>query len=486
MKLIYTLVFIQIVLVNLSWGQNIGTIETKQRIGNYLSALETVGFHGSVLVALDGEIVVSKGYGLCDRQAQLRNSDSTIYDLGSITKQFTAAAILKLEMQGKLSTGDTLSKYFPDIPGDKQNITLHDLLRHQSGLVGNVGTDYEKISEAEFLHRVFSSQLRFEIGSAFSYSNIGYSLLAIIIEKVSGKSYEMYLYENLWKPARMETTGYTRPDFDVHRIAVGYDRDDQAWGRPIDREWDQTAPYLHLKGNGGILSTLGDLYKWHIALRGDDILSEQAKGKLYHPQLRAGESESSYYAYGWDVSKTDRNTTQLWHNGTNHIFYADVVRYIDEDAMLIMLSNQYHPNFNGLNRELSRIIFDEEYSPEIPTADNESNRGFTRRIIKTLELSGLPEAKEEYRKKKNHESLLEFMMREEGFNRLDSERPEEAMRIFEMNVFVYPESYRSLQGLAEGYMETGKDELALNFFRQSLRINPDNAFVKDMIRKLDQ
>lgn len=486
MKRITQFLIVLLVLVHTSRGQDDGALETKQRIENYLTALEGVGFHGSVLVALRGEVLLSKGYGFLDRQAATRNSVGTIYDIGSITKQFTAAAILKLEMEGKLSVEDPLSKYFPDLPADKKSITLHDLLRHQSGLIANIGGDYEKISEEEFVRQVFASALRFEVGSAFSYSNIGYSLLAIVIEKVSGQSYEMYLYENLWKPARMETTGYTRPDFSAQDIAVGYDQDDRAWGRPIDRAWDHTAPYWHLKGNGGILSTLGDMYKWHVALLGDEILSAEAKRKLYTPRLRAGENENSFYAYGWDVSKTDRNTTRAWHSGTNHIFYADVVRYLDENVALIMLSNKFHPNFNGVNRELSRIIFYEHYSPEIPVADNETNRDFTRRIIAALDSSGLQQAKEVYNKKNDRESLLEFMMRDEGFSRLDDGRPEEAMRVFEMNVFVHPASYRALQGLAEGYMETGRDEPALEFFRQSLRINPDNLFVKDMIRKLEK
>lgn len=139
MKRILLFLFIPVVLMNTTLGQNADAVETKQRIESYLSALETVGFHGSVLVALRGDVLLSKGYGFSDRQAQARNSDETIYDIGSITKQFTAAAILKLEMQGKLSTEDPLSKFFPDFPADKQNITLHDLLRHQSGSTGNVG-----------------------------------------------------------------------------------------------------------------------------------------------------------------------------------------------------------------------------------------------------------------------------------------------------------------------------------------------------------
>lgn len=390
------LLIVLLLLLHTAAGQEDNTRRTKQRIENYLIALEGVGFHGSVLVVLRGEVLLSNGYGFLDRQAASRNTAETIYDIGSITKQFTAAAILKLEMEGKLSVEDPLSKYFPDLPADKKNITLHDLLRHQSGLISTIGGDYEKISEEEFVRQVFTSRLKFATGSAFSYSNIGYSLLAIVIEKVSGQSYEMSLYENLWKPARMETTGYTRPDFRAEDIAIGYNQDDKAWGRPIDRAWDHTAPYWHLKGNGGILSTLGDMHQWYVALLGDRILSAEAKRKFYTPRLRSGENENSYYAYGWDVSKTDRNTRQVWHNGTNHIFYADVVRYLDDG------------------------------------------------------------------------------------------RPEEAMRLFEMNVFVHPISSRALQGLAEAYMETGRNEPALEFFRKSLHINPDNPFVKDMIKKLEQ
>jgi CubicO group peptidase (beta-lactamase class C family) len=99
-----------------------------------------------------------------------------------------------------------------------------------------------------------NSPQRFPVGTKFSYSNVGYSLLALIVEKVSGQSYEQYLYENLWKPAGMETTGYSRPKFNKDLITVGY-RGDERWGKPTEKEWAGAAPYMHLKGNGGILST---------------------------------------------------------------------------------------------------------------------------------------------------------------------------------------------------------------------------------------
>jgi tetratricopeptide (TPR) repeat protein len=265
-----------------------------------------------------------------------------------------------------------------------------------------------------------------------------------------------------------------------------YKIDNKVWGRPTDKEWDTSSPYWHLKGNGGILSTTEDLYKWHKCLLTEKVLSKDAKQKLYHPKLRAEETESSYYAYGWDVSKTNRNTTQVWHNGTNRILYADFLRFVDEKVTFIMLSNKSHPNFNNLNFEMARIVFNPNFIPEIPIYDNAENRKFTDRIITIISESGLEKAKVEYAKKKNTEQLLEFLMRDEGFSYIDNGKPEIAIQIFEMNAFVYPKSAKALQGLGEGYMETGKNELALKYLKESLAINPDNPFVNRLIKQLDK
>ena len=460
--------------------------EISQRIEKYLAEMEKIDFFGSVLVALNGEIIVSKGYGFRNIERGFKNTPTTIFDIGSITKQFTSAAVLKLEMQGKLSTDDELSEYFDAVPGDKRNITLHDLLRHQSGLKSTVGGDYEKISKEEFLKEVMDSPLRFTPGTRFSYSNIGYSLLAMIIEQVSGETYETYLYENLWKPARMGSTGYSRPKFDTNDIAVGYYPDNKVWGKPTDKEWDETAPYWHLLGNGGILSTTEDLYRWHNALSTDLILSVKAKKKLYHPKLRAGENEDSIYAYGWDVSNTSRNTRRVWHNGSNHIFYADFLRFIDEDIVLITLSNKSNPDFDLVNDEISKIVFRKNYTPTIPVSDNETNRSFTNQIIQAIEESGIEKAKILYKERNEGVDLLEFVMRSRGFDLLDNNRPDLAIQMFEMNVVAFPHSAKALQGLGEAYMETGKKDSAMRYFKESLAIEPDNLFVKHMIKELEK
>ena len=466
-----------------AFSQKSNTAQTTRRIENYLNELEKVGFSGTVLVELNGKKVISKGYGFRDFNQKLKNTPDTIFDIGSITKQFTAAAILKLEMQGKLSTDDKISRYFSDVPPDKSEITIHQLLRHSSGLPGVVGGDFDQISESEFVKKVLQAPLKFESGARFSYSNVGYSLLGLIIEKVSGLSYEQFLYENLWKPAGMELTGYTRPNFDKNLIANGY-KNDELWGKPTEKAWDKDAPFWHLKANGGILSTTEDLYKWNLALLSDKILSKEAKEKYYHPKLRPNENDNPYYAYGWDILKTKRSTFLARHNGTNRIFYADFYRYLDEGITIIGLSNKAHENFTQANLEISKIIFDSNFKPEIPTADNAANRNFTNEIIKITLEKGFEAAALNYKKRNSSVNLLENVINGKGYNLLSDKNFSQAIDVFKLNVLAFPKSANAFDSLGEAYMEAGNKDLAIENYRKSLSLNPENKNAEEMLEKL--
>ena len=388
-------------------------------------------------------------------------------------------------MLGKLSTDDTLSKYFDSVPSDKSMITIHDLLRHQSGLVSSIMDDYERISQKEFIQKVFDSKLRFESGKQFSYSNIGYSLLAIIIEKVSGSTYEDYLQNNLFQPANMKFTGYNTPNFIEDNIAVGYYRDDKIWGKPRhDFAFNEGKRYWNLIGNGGILSTTEDLYRWHKALMTDSILTEEAKQKLYHPRIRENETIEAIYAYGWDVAKTNRNTFRIWHNGTNNILYADFMRFVDEGITFIMMSNKSHPNFDRLNEELSRIVFDKNYKPTISVAENETNKAFTQDIIKIVLEKGLESAKKEYKNRDNKKDLIESILNTKGYNLMSQNNILVAIEIFEMNVFANPKSANAFDSLGEAHLNNGNKSLAKKYYQKSLELNPANGNAKDILSQL--
>ena len=148
------------------------------------------GTSGTVVAARDGEIAHCRGFGLADREAKVAAGCDTAYDIMSMTKQFTAAAILKLEMMGKLSVSDPMSKFVGPVPDDKHAITVHHLLTHTSGLTDQLGGDYEALSREEMLEGALESELRSAPGTEYSYSNLGYSILAAIVEKASGTSYE--------------------------------------------------------------------------------------------------------------------------------------------------------------------------------------------------------------------------------------------------------------------------------------------------------
>jgi CubicO group peptidase (beta-lactamase class C family) len=472
---------------SVSFSQKINnqqSAKTTQKIETYLNELEKVGFSGTVLVELNGRKAISKGFGYRNVDQKLKNTPQTIFDIGSITKQFTAAAILKLEMQGKLNTDDKISRYFANVPQDKSAITIHDLLRHSSGLPSVVGGDFDKISEGEFIEKVFKTPLKFESGTRFSYSNVGYSLLGLIIEKVSGESYEEFLYKNLWKPARMEMTGYTRPKFDKNLIADGY-KNEELWGNPTEKAWNGNAPYWHLKANGGILSTAEDLYEWNLALRSDEILSTEAKVKYYRPKLRAGENDNPYYAYGWDVFKTKRNTFLARHNGTNRIFYADFYRYLDEKITIISLSNKAHENFTRANLEISKIIFDSSFKPIIPIADNQANRNFTEEIIKITLEKGFQSAIETYKKRNSPVNLLENVVNSKGYDLLSGKNFDQAIEIFKLNVFAFPQSANAFDSLGEAYLEAGNKALAIENYKKSLSLDPDNRNAEEVLKRLE-
>ncbi|MEV4073837.1 serine hydrolase domain-containing protein [Nonomuraea fuscirosea] len=292
---------------------------------------------GTVMAARGGRIAYCEGFGLADRAAGVRASCDTVYDVMSITKQFTAAAILKLEMMGKLRVTDPISRHLGQVPAGKRPITLHQLLTHTAGLAEGLGDDYDVLSRDDFLTRALASKPLSAPGTTFHYSNMGYGLLAAIVEKVSGLGYENFLAEHLFAPAGMTRTGYVLPTWEPGRIAVEYDDQGAAHGRPIAHPWAQDGPYWNLRGNGGMLSTARDLLRWHRALSGTGVLSAAAKRKMFSPQVRMPDSHDSY-GYGWVISDTDAGRI-AWHDGGNSWSLANLARSLDDDVMVFWASN---------------------------------------------------------------------------------------------------------------------------------------------------
>ncbi|HEY6739295.1 MAG TPA: serine hydrolase domain-containing protein, partial [Actinopolymorphaceae bacterium] len=295
------------------------------------------GAGGTVLAAKDGDIVLAKGFGRADREAGTACRIDTVYDIGSLTKQFTAAAILALDESGALAVTDPMRRFVSGVPADKRTITLHHLLTHTAGLADVLGGDYDVCSRSDLVAAALASPLRFSPGEGYAYSNVGYSLLAAVIELVTGEGYETVLADRLFEPAGMHQTGYVRPFWRPGRVAVEYDEDGDRQGTPLDRRWADDGPYWHLRGNGGLLSTARDMYRWHVALNDDRVLSGEARRRLFKPYVREEPDGDTFYGYGWVVlpRRSERGRGRIvLHNGGNGRSYAELARFVDDDAMV--------------------------------------------------------------------------------------------------------------------------------------------------------
>jgi CubicO group peptidase (beta-lactamase class C family) len=311
-----------------AWGEDIVEGEVAKNLDTYLIRITPFGFSGALLVAKDGKVILNKGYGMAIQSENVANTSETVFSTGSITKQFTAAGIMKLEMMRKLTTDDPITKYFDEVPEEKKGITLHHLLTHTSGVINFTGPDFVEAPRDETMQKILDAPLQFKPGERFAYSNAGYSMLAAVIEKVSGQSYEEFMNKNVFTPAGMNYTGYRMPDWSKKVVAHWYvgDKDNRT---PLEKSY----PYWNYIGNGGILSITEDMYKWHMALLGEKVLSSEVKKKMFTPFLND-------YGYGWDVLEREMGTL-IQHDGGSMLgCSAEIRRYIDAGVATILFCNQ--------------------------------------------------------------------------------------------------------------------------------------------------
>ncbi|HEX9166075.1 MAG TPA: serine hydrolase domain-containing protein [Gemmatimonadales bacterium] len=332
---------------------------------SYLSKLEKLGFAGVVVIKRGGETVLAQGSGLADRESGRPWSPATVSDIGSITKQFTAAAILALEEAGKLHVTDTITAYFPEVPPDKQGITIHHLLTHTSGVLDLDGAgDWDPIGRDEFVRKALAQPLGFAPGKGYDYSNAGYSLLGAIIEQVTGQSWETYVRARLLLPQGMTETGYVLPNWGPGRLAQGY-RGGTRWGTTLERPMDRDGPYWVLRANGGVHSTSLDMVRWAEALQAGRVLSAASVEKLWAPH--ADEGGGTHYAYGWVIADVG-GTRVITHNGGNGIHFANLAIVPSSGTVVFLQTNVIadQPVGSRLLEQIGRRMLGGVPYPEVP------------------------------------------------------------------------------------------------------------------------
>lgn len=328
-----------------------------QKLDSYLQQRYERGeFMGTVLIAKNGKPVFEKSYGFANIEKQYPNNPQLKYLVGSMTKQFTAALILKLQETGKLSVNDKLSKYYPSYKYGN-DITIRNLLNHTSG-IPNYTSDvsvtmnmrnYNSINQ--LLDTMFSRRLEFPPDSIMKYSNTGFLILGEIIEKVSGKAYKEYIQETIFTPLGMNNTAYNLFDTTDALFASGYTINDDK--KIVSTEYMDVT---FAGAAGSISSTIEDMLKWDMALYTNKILSDESRAQMFTPGMQN-------YGYGILIDEPEYQGVKrkrIWHSGRIPGFISVGQRFIEDTTSVIILSNNDRIDFNIIRPEVTRIIFGED------------------------------------------------------------------------------------------------------------------------------
>ena len=430
-------------------------------------------FSGTALVARDGEPVFVKSYGMANYELGAANTSDTGYQLASLTKQFTAVAILQLQERGKLKVGDPICRYLENCPQSWQGVTLHHLLTHTSGIPNFTSLPEwdEKLAMLSYtrpeLVALFRDlPLKFAPGEKFDYSNSGYALLGLIVERVSGQRYDQYLGEHIHKPVGMTHTrhGDTRallPGRASGYYSVGTDFIN---GRLVSLSAEL--------GSSGIYSTVGDLLLWEKALTADRLISRASRDAMFTP-------DKNGYGYGWHIGEKHGRATQF-HSGSANGYSTYIIRFPADRTTVIVLSNSDRTNAGRVGNDLAAIAFGVPY--KLPTEklgdllwNVMRDRGVSAALARHAELKHTAPTAYDF----GDETLVTM-----GYDLFEVRRLAEAKAVFEYNLQQYPRSAYSYDGLADIAAAEDDTARAIAMFGKSLEIDPKNDYAIEGLARL--
>jgi CubicO group peptidase (beta-lactamase class C family) len=333
--------------------------DSARKIDELVSTYAAAGkFNGTVLVTAHGSVIFEKGYGYRDAEAKSRNDANTIFQLASVSKQFTAVTILKLVELQQLSLSDKLAKFYPDFP-EADSITIEQLLTHTSGIhdFASDNVSMTSATEATLIARFRDKPFDFPPGKGWRYSNSGYSLLAFIIQKAGGMTYEAAVRKYIFEPLEMTHSGFDFAHLTDPNRATGYSLlNDTAAVRSYIADSSVTI------GAGSIYSTVGDLYKWHRGLQEHRIVSRELMERAYTPK-------SVNYGYGVMVDSMFGKRV-IAHSGDIGGFTTYLARVTEDDVCIALLDNTEHVNMQTIARKILAILYHRPYRLTVFLAAN--------------------------------------------------------------------------------------------------------------------
>ncbi len=315
--------------------------QTAAKIDRDIQAAHLGTWWGAVGVQVEGRTILAKGYGLANKGLAPITADS-LFDIGSVTKQFTAAAILRLEMDGKLTTDDRVAMWVDDVPRENQGITIYHLLTHTSGISQKDVAFGGEDSGPSAARANMSARARHAPGEEWEYSNSGYFTLAAVIERASGQTYEAYLKEHIFEPAGMKSTAIMGDPsmFEAERLTDRMGPKGKAVGNAA--KWPYPVKWGYI-GAGGVVSSVNDMLAWDRALRTDSVLNGAAKAKYF-------KAFKHNYACGWECEDSAAGAL-VTHSGGVQGYATWFTRYLEKDAAIVVLTG-----FERNPREVEQLI----------------------------------------------------------------------------------------------------------------------------------
>jgi CubicO group peptidase (beta-lactamase class C family) len=460
--------------------------DTCKNIDKYLTQLAAdKNFSGGLLIVKDGKKIFSKGYGWADKENKIPFTPSLHASMGSITKAFTAFAIVKLEEQGKLSVNDNLKKFFPSVPADKANITIHQMLTHSSGFEepATDGGDYEVIKTEDYLKRVFAQPLGFAPGTKGVYSNVNMSILGIILEQLTGMDYEAYMRKELFQPNGINGISYFYPQTPKDTIVVGYNAGTR-WGTHQERFAKAGGgPYWNLKANGGLEVSLNDMYLWINAVSNNKVLSKASLDKVFAPHvLEEGTNGQYSFGYGCNIAKSRRDTKVIDNGGSNGIYHARLLRLPEDGVVFYIVTNENSANANMVLPNITQLYFMGKIADDA-MAKSKFNNPLSEEIYKIL-IDRKPADLGDELRKVNIKVGDDMVLLDVGQLLIEENNIDAALTLYQYYTKAFPNIIVAWNDLGDVYLMKDKKDDAANCYKQALKLRPENKRAKESLAKL--
>lgn len=478
-----------------------------QRLDSFFNSLNDYKqINGSILIAQDGNIIAKKYVGFADLQNNIKNNDSTEFTLASVSKVFTSTAILQLKEKGKLKLDDTFIKYFPDFP--YPDITIRNLLSHTSGL-----PDYEIYEKQINEHpdkiftikdviaslKMWKRPLNFEPGTRWQYSNTNFCLLALLVEKVSGMTFQKYVQQNIFNPSKMFKTFFlSEADIKNGNVAVNYDH--PTLYSSAYKNVDSMKQYRWrlynasgFVGQGNILTTADDLLKFDEVLYTGKLLKPSTLNEAFTPaKLNNGEIANAdigigkaSYGLGWFIFNDSTNGKIVWHTGGQPGALSIFLRNITKKQTIIMFDNNFHKSLyaNAVNAmnildnqplSIKKISVTQDYGAAL------AEKGVDAAFCELQKL--LADSAHYYLNEDDMNELglrLLYEAKFEGHNEL-------ALEVLKLNTLFFPNSFNTYDSYGEALAHTGKKEEAIYMYKKSLELNPQSEGGKKALEELQK